>query len=197
MPSTWSLVSLRREHHAWSMWTKLVSMRTSFHWQGEPRRSCFGSPINTMPQYLTREGLQKLKDELHELKTVKIPENIKLIKYAAAEGDLKENAGYHDARERKTWLLRRMQELENAINDAVIYEKKASDKVQIGAAVEMLLDGEKQTYEMVAPGEANILEKKMSYQSPLGSQLMNKKVGEEFNYEIRGNKMKVKILAIK
>jgi transcription elongation factor GreA len=147
-------------------------------------------------QYLTREGLQKLKDELHELKTVKIPENIKLIKYAAAEGDLKENAGYHDARERKTWLLRRVEELENAINDAVIYEKKAGDKVQIGSVVEMLLDGKKETYEMVAPGEANILQNKMSYQSPLGQQLMNQKAGNEFNYEIKDKKMKVKILKI-
>src|SRR5258708_21085535 len=106
-----------------------------------------------MTQYFTKEALQKLKDELHELKTVKIPENIKLIKYAAAEGDLKENAGYHDARERKTWLLRRMEELESAINDAVIYEKKDSDKVQIGCTVEILLDGKKEEYEMVAPGE--------------------------------------------
>src|SRR5207244_3944467 len=104
-----------------------------------------------MVQYLTKEGLQKLKDELQELKTVKIPENIKLIKYAAAEGDLKENAGYHDARERKVWLLRRVTELENAINDAVIYEKKDSDKVQIGSTVVILLDGKEEEYEMVAP----------------------------------------------
>ncbi len=149
-----------------------------------------------MPQYLTREGLQKLKDELNELKTVKIPENIKLIKYAAAEGDLKENAGYHDARERKVWLLRRVTELENTINDAVIYEKKESDKVAIGAVVEILLDGKKEKYEMVAPGEANILENKMSYQSPLGQVLMGKKIGDEFNYEIRDKKMKVRVLKI-
>jgi len=149
-----------------------------------------------MTQYLTREGLQKLKDELRELKTVKIPENIKLIKYAAAEGDLKENAGYHDARERKVWLLRRVEELEAAINDAVIYEKKDSDKVQVGSLVSILMNGDKETYELVAPGEANILQNKMSYQSPMGSQLMNRKAGEEFNYEIREKKMKVKILKI-
>ena len=150
-----------------------------------------------MAQYLTKEGLQKLKDELHELKTVKIPENIKLIKYAAAEGDLKENAGYHDARERKVWLLRRVEELENAINDAVIYEKKESDKVQIGSMVEILLDDNKETYEMVAPGEANILKNKMSYQSPLGSQLMQRKAGDDFDFEINGKKLTIKILEIK
>lgn len=149
-----------------------------------------------MAQYLTREGLQKLKDELHELKTVKIPENIKLIKHAAAEGDLKENAGYHDARERKVWLLRRITELEHAINDAVIYEKKVGDKVQIGSTVNIEMDGAKEMYEIVSPGEANILENKMSYQSPLGLQLMNRKVGDEFGYQIGDRKMKVKILRI-
>lgn len=149
-----------------------------------------------MVQYFTKEGLQKLKDELKELKTVKIPENIKLIKYAAAEGDLKENAGYHDARERKRFLLMRIEELESAINDAVILDKKNSNKVHIGCSVEILIDGTKEKYEIVAPGEANILKNKMSYQSPLGSQLMSRKLGEEFNYEIRDKKMKVKILKI-
>ena len=50
---------------------------------------------------------------------------------------------------------------------------------------------------MVAPSEANILKNKMSYQSPLGMQLMNKKIGQEFDYEIKGKKIKVKVLEIK
>jgi transcription elongation factor GreA len=150
-----------------------------------------------MPQYFTKGGLQKLKDELYELKTVKIPENIKLIKYAAAEGDLKENAGYHDARERKVWLLRRVAELEAAINDAVILEKKDTTSIHIGCTAVILLDGKEETYDMVAPGEADILKNKMSYQSPLGQQLLGKKVGDEFTYEIKDKKMKVKILGIR
>jgi len=149
-----------------------------------------------MPQYFTKEGLQKLKDELHELKTVKIPENIKLIKYAAAEGDLKENAGYHDARERKVWLLRRVAELEAAINDAVIYEKKPSDAVEVGSRVEILFGGKKEAYDIVAPGEANILEHKMSYQSPLGQTLLGKKVGDEYEYQMKDKKVAIKIVKI-
>ncbi len=150
-----------------------------------------------MTQYFTKEGLQKLKDELKELKTVKIPENIALIKYAASFGDLKENAGYHDARERKAFLLMRIEELENAINDAVVYEKKDTDKIQVGSEISILFDGNKEKYHIVAPGEADILKNKMSYQSPLGSQLMNRKAGDEFNYEIRDKKIKVKILSIR
>jgi len=150
-----------------------------------------------MAQYFTKEGLQKLKDELDELKTVKIPENIRLIKYAAAEGDLKENAGYHDARERKAFLLGRVEQLENAINDAVVIERENLNTVQIGCSVLISLDGEEENYEIVAPGEADILKNKMSYQSPMGSQLMGKKAGDEFNFEMRDKKMKVKILKIK
>ncbi|MBX4201161.1 transcription elongation factor GreA [Candidatus Parcubacteria bacterium] len=149
-----------------------------------------------MAQYFTKEGLQKLKDELHELKTVKIPENIALIKYAAAEGDLKENAGYHDARERKSWLLGRVEELENAINDAVIIENEDLTKVHIGCKATILMDGKEEVYEIVAPGEADILKNKMSYQSPLGQQLMGKRAGDEFNFEIRDKKIKVKVVRI-
>ncbi len=149
-----------------------------------------------MVQYFTKEGLQKLKDELKELKEVKIPQNIALIKYAAAEGDLKENAGYHDARERKVVLLDRIKVLEDAINDAIVSDKKTSDAVQIGSTVEILLDGTRETYEIVAPTEADILKNKMSYQSPLGQKLMGQKVDSQFDYEVREKKMKVKILRI-
>ncbi len=150
-----------------------------------------------MVQYFTKKALKELQDELHELKTVKIPENIKLIKYAASEGDLKENAGYHDARERKVWLLRRIKELEDAINDSVILEKSSSDKVQIGSLVTINMDGNQEAYEMTAPGSSDILKNKMSYQSPLGKLLMDKKIGDEFTYEVKAKKMKVKILEIK
>jgi len=149
-----------------------------------------------MPQYFTKEGLQKLKDELHELKTVKIPENIKLIKYAAAEGDLKENAGYHDARDRKRFLLMRIEELESAINEAVVVDKKDSGNVQIGSMVTILFNGKEDTYHIVAPGEANILQNKMSYQSPLGQKLVGKKAGDEFDFEVKNTKTKVKVLKV-
>ena len=149
-----------------------------------------------MVQYFTKEGLQKLKDELHELKTVKIPENIALIKYAAAEGDLKENAGYHDARERKRFLLMRIEELESAINDAVILENQDLTKVHIGSIVTIEMVKETSTYEITAPGEADILKNKMSYQSPLGQKLMKRKAGEVFDYEMKDKKIKVKVLKI-
>ena len=121
---------------------------------------------------------------------------VKLIAEAAAFGDLKENAGYHDARNAKSFLLGRIEQLENAINEAVIVEKKDDGKIQLGSNIVILFDGEKEIYSVVAPTESDILKNKISYESPLGQKLMGKKKGENFIYEINGRKMEVKILEI-
>jgi transcription elongation factor GreA len=149
-----------------------------------------------MVQYFTKEGLQKLKDELHELKTTKNKEIVKLIAEAAAFGDLKENSAYHDARDKMSFLRMRVAELEAAINEAVVKEKSETDKIQIGSEIKILFDGEELKYQIVAPSEANILENKISYQSPVGQRLIGKKLKEEFDFVAGKNKVKVKILEI-
>lgn len=150
-----------------------------------------------MVQYFTPEGLKKLKEELENLKKVEIRRITKLIAEAAAFGDLKENSAYHDARDAKSFLLGRIEQLEIAIGEAVIVEKKLTGTVQVGSDVSILFNGEKEKYQIVAPGEADILKNKLSYQSPLGQKLMGKKTGDEFVYEASGKKIKVKVLKIK
>lgn len=149
-----------------------------------------------MPQYITKEGLQKLKDEVKQLKIMEMRKIVKLIAEAAAFGDLKENAGYHDARASKSFLLGRIEQLENAINEAIVVEKQAGGAVQVDSQIKILFDGKKEEYHIVAPSEADILKNKLSYQSPLGQKLMGKKVLDEFSYEINGKKIKVKILTV-
>ena len=149
----------------------------------------------TMVQYFTKEGLQKLKDELHQLKTVENKKIVKLIAEAAAFGDLKENSAYHDARDKMSFLRMRIAELESAINEAVVRERTGAETVEIGSKVKIVFDGEEQEYEMVAPGEANILESKLSYKSPLGQRLMGQAKGKEFDF-ISNKKVKVKILSV-
>lgn len=149
-----------------------------------------------MPQYFTAEGLKKIKEELKHLKTVEIVRVTKLIKEAAAFGDLKENSAYHEARNMKSFILGQIEQLENAINDAVIREKTAEDKVQIGSKISIDFGGSKEEYEITSPTEADVLKNKISYQSPLGQKLMGKKAGEEFVYEIKDKKIKVKVLKI-
>ncbi len=149
-----------------------------------------------MTQYFTAEGLKKLKDELDYLKTTKNKEIIKLIAEAAAFGDLKENASYHDARDKMAFLRMRVAELEGAINEAVVSEKEETGKVQIGSKIKILFDGEEKEYDIVSSSEANILKNKMSYQSPLGQKLIGQKVGYEFDFQGGDEKFKVKIFIL-
>lgn len=142
-----------------------------------------------MVQYFTKEGLEKLKEELHQLKTVENKKIVKLIAEAAAFGDLKENAAYHDARDKMAFLRMRVAELESAINEAIVHEKEISDKIQVGSKIKILFGSDTEEYEIVAPGEADILNNKLSYQSPLGVYLMGRGVGKEFDF--RGTKVKV------
>jgi len=147
-----------------------------------------------MVQYFTKEGLQKLKDELQDLKENQVREVKKLIAEARAFGDLKENAAYHDARDKMSFLLGRIEQLEGAINEAVIREKDGDLTIGIGSDIKMLFGAEKQEYKIVSPTEADILKNKISYQSPLGQQLMGKKAGDKFNFGEK--KIKVEILKI-
>jgi transcription elongation factor GreA len=150
-----------------------------------------------MVQYFTKEGLQRLKDELHDLKTNKVPEVKSLIAEARAFGDLKENAGYHDARDKMSFLLGRIEQLEAAINEAVVKEKEEVNVVQIGSDIKINFDGEDQSYKIVAPGEADILKNRISYQSPLGQRLMGQKAETQFDFVAGSKIVKVKIIDIK
>jgi len=150
-----------------------------------------------MVQYFTKEGLQKLKEELKDIKEKQMPETKKLIAEARAFGDLKENAGYHDARDKMSFLLGRAEQLEVAINEAVVKETDGVENVQIGSQIKILFDGEEMKYQVVAPSESNILENKISYQSPLGQRLLGKKVAEEFDFMAGNKRVKVKVLEIK
>ncbi len=149
-----------------------------------------------MVQYFTKEGLQKLKDELNHLKTVENKRIVKLIAEAAAFGDLKENAAYHDARDKMAFLRMRVAQLESAVNEAVVVEKKETDMIQAGSNVKILFARKEENYFVVAPSEADILKSKISYQSPLGQKLMGRKTGEEFDFKAGDSAVKVKILKI-
>ena len=150
-----------------------------------------------MVQYFIKEGLQMLKDELKDLKDKEIPETKKLIAEARAFGDLKENAGYHDAREKMSFQLGRAEQLECAINEAVVKENDGTGCIQSGCKIIISFGGEKMEYQIVGPTESDILKNKISYQSPLGQKLMGQEVGNEFDFMAGSKKVKVKILEIK
>lgn len=150
-----------------------------------------------MAKYLTKEGLERLKKELEILKTVKRKDISKRIKEAASFGDLKENAAYTEAKEQQAFLEGRIQELEAELRSAKILEKGSGDKVEIGSKVLLFVNNEEENYIIVDPAEANLLENKISYLSPLGKELMNKKVGDSVKMNFDHNVVKYIIKNIK
>lgn len=149
--------------------------------------------------YISREGLEKLKAELEHLKTVERMEIIDRIAKARELGDLSENAEYHEARERQSFVEGRIQELEALIGNAVIIEnnKKKSDVVELGSIVHATCDnGMKIKYQIVGHSEADPASGKISHESPLGRAFIGKGVGHEFEIEVPAGKIKCKINSI-
>jgi len=149
-----------------------------------------------MAQYITFEGLEKLKKKLNYLKTVKIKEIADLIKHTASFGDLKENAAYTDAKERQAFLQGKILELQDRINSAKVVENKQTGKVQVGSKVLISLDEKEEKIEIVGPDEIDPLNGKISYESPLGKAIFDKSVGDKMEKKIGDNIIKCKILKI-
>lgn len=131
------------------------------------------------PVYISKEGLEKAKQELHYLKTEKRREVAARIEKAKELGDLRENAEYHDAKEEAGFVDGRIIELEDQINRAVIIEAKDSDQVSIGCKVNVTAsNGKVKELRIVGAPEADPLQGRISNESPLGQALLGRKVGE-------------------
>ena len=149
-----------------------------------------------MTKYLTREGLEKLKKELGHLKNVERKEVIKRISHAASHGDLKENAGYHAAREDQAFIEDKIKRLTKTIEQAEVIQKNEGGKIQIGSIVYLESKSGKDKYQIVEPEEADILTGKISLKSPLGQALLNKKEGDLVNFNAPGGTKEYKIAEV-
>jgi len=152
----------------------------------------------TQQSYLTPEGEAKLNAELQELKGAKREELSKRLRSAIQMGDLSENADYHKAKEDQGFLEGRIQEIEAILRNAVIIEKTESKGIVfIGSHVTIQEESfEPETYHLVGPSEADPRNGKISYESPIGRAVMDKRVGEVAEAETPGGKIKFKILKI-
>ncbi len=147
-------------------------------------------------QIITQEGFNELKKELEYLKVDKTREIAALIKHTASFGDLKENAAYHDAKDKQAFLQGDIKQLENRIRNLRVVEIRHSGKVELGTKVTLLMDGEEEVMEIVSPAQSDPTKGKMSYESPLGKAILNKVIGQEFEVSVNGNKFACKILKI-
>jgi len=149
-----------------------------------------------MAKYLTPEGLEKLKKELDHLEKVERKEVIERIRSSAAHGDLKENAGYHAAKEDQSFIEGRIIQLKEIISQAKVAGKKGGNMVQIGSIVSLESKDSKEKFQVVEPEEVDILMGKISHKSSLGKALLDKKKGDTVEFEIPDGIKKYKILGI-
>lgn len=133
--------------------------------------------------YLTKEGLDKLKTELAELKDNKRVEVANRIKNAREMGDLSENAEYHSAKEEQAFIEGRISELEEIIKHSKVSSGESKDKVAVGSKVTVHIDGDEEEFHLVGAPEADPTKGKISHESPLGAKLMGKKPGDKFEVE--------------
>ncbi len=149
---------------------------------------------------ITIQGYDALKKEVERLKTVERPENIKSIEVARAHGDLSENAEYHAAKERQSFLEGRIGELSYRLGNAKIIDPATVPKDVIRFACRVLvenLDSEEEVeYMIVGPDEADIKKGKISVSSPLGSALLGKEPGDEAEIQAPGGKRVYEIIDI-
>jgi len=149
---------------------------------------------------LTDEGLQKLKDELDELKTVKRKEIAEKIKGALSFGDLSENSEYDEAKNDQAIMEARIAEIEAILkNVKVINESEIDTKtVSVGSKVTLkdLETDEKVEYKIVGSNEANPLEGRISDESPVGKGILGHKVRQKVEIETPGGVSKYQIMKI-
>ena len=148
---------------------------------------------------LSKEKMQELKAELQNLTQVRRKEVAVELEEARALGDLSENAEYHAAREEQAEVEARILELETILKTASVVHRHKSDKVIVGSVVEIQKKGVKVSavYTIVDVNEVDLMNKKISANSPLGSEMMGKKVGDSFELKVGGkNKTTYQITAL-
>ncbi len=150
--------------------------------------------------FLTKEGFQKLQEELDYLRNVKRQEVADRLHEAMEGGELIENAEYEAAKNEQAFVEGRIQELEMLLATARVIEddkKKKADTVQVGSTVTIQEEGyEAETYTIVGAAEANPRDGKISNESPIGKAILGRRVGEEVQVEVPDGAFKVRILKI-
>ena len=150
--------------------------------------------------FLTKEGFEKLQDELDYLRTAKRQEVADRLHEAMEGGELIENAEYEAAKNEQAFVEGRIQELEILLATARVIEddkRRKADTIQVGSTVTIQEDGyEEETYTIVGAAEANPRQGKISNESPIGKAILNHRPGEEVQVETPDGSYSVRIVKI-
>jgi transcription elongation factor GreA len=150
--------------------------------------------------YFTEEGLQRLKDEIHHLKTVERPRISQQIAEARDKGDLSENAEYDAAKEAQGLMEAKLAKLENTLANARLIDDSQIDNTKVyilsTVTIKNLKNGAVVTYTLVAENEANLAQKKISVDSPIGKGLLGKSVGDVAEVQVPAGLIPFEVLEI-
>jgi transcription elongation factor GreA len=155
---------------------------------------------DTKPTYLTEEGLAKLKEELHFLKTKERARIAGAIAEARAQGDLSENAEYDAAKDEQGLLEAKISKLENTVSSARVVDESQIDAskayILSNVKVKNTANGMEQTYTLVSAQEADFASGRISIKSPIGEGLLGKSVGDKVDIKVPAGKVTLEILDI-
>ncbi len=156
--------------------------------------------MSTIP--LTRRGAEKLKEELHRLKTIERPAVVNAIAEARAQGDLSENAEYDAAKDKQGFIEGRILEIEGKLAAAQIIDPASLDaggRVVFGATVEMEIEstGDIVIYQIVGDDEADLKEGKISIGSPIARALIGKEAGDVASVQAPGGVRNYEIIEVR
>jgi transcription elongation factor GreA len=156
--------------------------------------------MSTLP--ITKRGAEKLKEELHRLKTVDRPWVINAIAEARAQGDLSENAEYDAAKDRQGFIEGRIAEIESKLAAAQIIDPvavEAGGRVVFGATVELAEEssGEAVTYQIVGEDEADLKQGLVNISSPIARALIGKEEGDVAEVQAPGGTRRYEIMAVR
>jgi transcription elongation factor GreA len=149
---------------------------------------------------MTRRGFVALDEELKHLKSVERPAIIRAISEAREHGDLSENAEYHSAREKQSFIEGRIKDLEATISLAeVIDPTKLSGAIKFGATVDLVDEdsGEQKTFQIVGESEADVEKNLLNIRSPLARALIGKDQGDSVEVTTPGGRRSYEIIAIR
>jgi transcription elongation factor GreA len=151
-------------------------------------------------KYFTKQGLQNLKDELNHLKNVERPNITKEIAEARDKGDLSENAEYDAAKEAQGMLEAKIVKLETQLSQARVLDESELDTSSVHLLTKVTIknieNDAELTYAIVPESEADLMDKKISVESPIAKGLLGKKVGEIAEIEVPTGMMKFEIIDI-
>jgi transcription elongation factor GreA len=179
-----------------------VSFRPSETGVGPYRTDDSGERNAMERQPISREGYEKLREEIKQLEEIEMPKIREAIKNARAEGDLSENAEYHGQRETQGMLQAKINQLKSRLANCYIVERSEMPKgiVTFGSIVTVkdLSDDSEEQYEFVGPGEEDYTTEPMKVltSSPIAQGLMGKKVGDIAEVDVPTGRLRLEIVAI-